>query len=687
MIEKSVRAAAAATICVVATAVQHPAVALEPRHSAMIIDANTGTVLHNTAGDELRHPASLTKMMTLYMAFELIEMGRLNYNSKIKVTQEAAAAAPSKLELEPGEEIAVIDAIKALVTKSANDMAVALAQHIGGTEANFARLMTEKAHQLGMTRTVFRNASGLPDPEQVTTAHDMITLGLHLQDDFPKHYPLFGLRSFTYNGRNHRNHNTLLLSYRGTDGIKTGYTHASGFNLVASVHRDGKHLVGAIFGGESAASRNAHLRSLFERSFARASTEKTRKPAPMLVASARMTARTKPASLAKAEPPPPAAPKPAVQVAAVQPKPQPKPAHKPEAAAVAPKTTAQQAATAKPGDATPPSQAAAPSTPQAPAANAPAAPIVVAQVEPSPPLQAETAAAEAAAIDIAKVRRVMVAPRVKPRSTLTETADVNSTDVPPQAPAAAPTSPSGQPTFATASALGAPKADRLAAFPAPAAEAPIRQSETVVAKERSAVADASPADSRQPSSFEAQMAALAVKLNLPASPRVDTPQSEQVADATAAAPPPPAYRLKGPDPIGELAAADAAEPPAEVAPTAAASEVAPAARTATAPATEPAPSRTPPAVPSKAPQHAAGGTFQIQIGAFGSPVEANSRIASVRQAVSTLLNGHDGITLPVAKGDRTLYRARFAGFDSNGAASTCLELRRRQIDCFVMKAE
>ncbi len=266
-----------------------PTARAEAKHAAMVIDANTGQVLHAQAADEARFPASLTKMMTLYMAFELIDMGRLTYQSKIKISQEAASAAPSKLDLDPGEDITAIDAIKALVTKSANDIAIAIAEHIGGTEANFARLMTAKARQIGMKSTTFRNASGLPDPGQVTTARDMLTLALRLQDDFPRHYGLFATRAFTYNGGTHRNHNTLLGSYAGTDGIKTGYTRASGFNLVSSVRRDGRHVVAAVFGGSSAASRNAHMRLLLNRALTQASAEKTRKP--MLIAKPKLAPR------------------------------------------------------------------------------------------------------------------------------------------------------------------------------------------------------------------------------------------------------------------------------------------------------------------------------------------------------------------------------------------------------------
>ena len=308
--------AAAVSAAIVAMAAMVPAHAADPKATSMVVDANTGAVLHNKSGDEKVYPASLTKMMTLYMTFELIELGRLDYDSKIKMTQEGADAAPSKLDLDAGEELTVLNAIKALVTKSANDVAIALAMHIGGTETNFARLMTRKARDIGMANTTFRNASGLPDPEQTTTARDMVTLGLRLQDDFPRQYRLFSTRTFTYGGKNYRNHNTLLARYRGTDGIKTGYTRASGFNLVSSVRRDGKHVVAAVFGGDSARERNAKMQSLLNAALAKASTQVTRKPA--LVARA---------------PQPQRAVKPPVQVAEAPRAPEPAPARTCRAAA------------------------------------------------------------------------------------------------------------------------------------------------------------------------------------------------------------------------------------------------------------------------------------------------------------------------------------------------------------------
>jgi len=247
----------------------------------MVIDANSGRVLHQQAADEARYPASLTKMMTLYIVFELMQQGKLSPATRIRISDEAASTPPSKLGLKPGSDIALMDALKIMSVKSANDVSVAVAEHIAGREDKFAALMTRKARQLGMANTTFRNAHGLPAPGQVTTARDMLTLALRLQDDFPQHYGIFGLRSFTYAGVTYRNHNTMLATYPGMDGLKTGYTTQSGFNLVASVRRGGRHLVAAVFGGSTAAARNAHMRTLLDRALPRASTERTRLAVPV----------------------------------------------------------------------------------------------------------------------------------------------------------------------------------------------------------------------------------------------------------------------------------------------------------------------------------------------------------------------------------------------------------------------
>ncbi|MBS0242845.1 MAG: serine hydrolase [Proteobacteria bacterium] len=248
------------------------------RYAAIAVDANTGQVLHAEAADEPRYPASLTKMMTLYLVFEALEQGRLKLATPIRISAEAASVSPSKLDLPPGSTIAAGDAIRALITKSANDVAVAFAEHLAGDEVQFADLMTRKARALGMHHTTFRNANGLPDRGQVTTARDIVTLAMRLYDRFPSESRLFALRSFQYGGRSYRNHNTMLDAFAGMDGVKTGYTALSGFNLVASVHRDGKHVLAAVFGGPTASVRNARMRIILTRALLQASTEKSRRP-------------------------------------------------------------------------------------------------------------------------------------------------------------------------------------------------------------------------------------------------------------------------------------------------------------------------------------------------------------------------------------------------------------------------
>ncbi|MGH6621908.1 MAG: D-alanyl-D-alanine carboxypeptidase family protein, partial [Alphaproteobacteria bacterium] len=221
------------------------------RNASIVVDFETGRVLHAVNPDVRNYPASLTKMMTLYMAFEAIEKGRLKMSQALPVSARAAAARPSKLGLTPGSTISAHDAILAMMTKSANDAAVVVAEALGKTEHKFSQMMTRKAHELGMDRTNFRNASGLPNRRQLSTARDMATLAKHLLTDFPEKYRLFSTPEFEYDGRRYRNHNALLESYPGVDGVKTGYTNASGYNLVASAKRNGHRIIGVVFGGKS----------------------------------------------------------------------------------------------------------------------------------------------------------------------------------------------------------------------------------------------------------------------------------------------------------------------------------------------------------------------------------------------------------------------------------------------------
>ena len=495
------------------------------RHAAIIMDANTGAILHDSEGSEHRYPASLTKMMTLYLAFEEIESGRMSYTTRITFSPHAAAAAPTKLGLDAGEDIAVIDAIKALVTKSANDVAIALAEHIGGTEDRFAEMMTEKAKLLGMRNTTFENASGLPAAGQVTTARDMVTLALRLQDDFPKHYPLFGIRSFTYRGQTYSTHNGLLRSFEGTDGIKTGYTRLSGYNLVSSVKRGGRHVIGAVFGGSSASSRDAEMRMLISRALFKASAVKTRKPAPLV-----MTART-------------GTPRPATGRSAPSPF-----AERPiESAQV---TDPTQAGSAKTGDAA-----------------------VAAMQENSVPLN----------LSIAKVKPVSVVP--------------------------APRTDGGSALAPAAVAMDAPAVPpQLVGPPMPA----IRRG-------------------TGPSSLQQQAQNLAAGREPVERPPVIGFASDPRTQAIAYS--------------GQSAGAQVS----------------------------PAPT--------------GSGPYLIQVGAFGSAVEAEKALSTTLERASSLLATAAPVTAAVNKGSKQLFRARFSGFDAQTAATACFELRRRQIECLVMRAE
>jgi len=259
----------AALIPLLALALALPGAA-QARYASIVIDDATGQILHEVNADTRNYPASLTKMMTLYMVFDALDRGELKMDQKLEVSHRAANVAPSKLGLLPGETITVEDAIKALITKSANDVAVVVAEALAGSEQRFAREMTEKAKKLGMTRSNFRNASGLPDRSQLSTARDMATLARALVHDFAQYYGLFATKKFTYKGRTYRNHNRLLGRYDGTDGIKTGYIRASGYNLVASTQRDGRRLIAVVFGGKTARSRDRHVATLLDRGFAMA---------------------------------------------------------------------------------------------------------------------------------------------------------------------------------------------------------------------------------------------------------------------------------------------------------------------------------------------------------------------------------------------------------------------------------
>jgi D-alanyl-D-alanine carboxypeptidase len=246
-----------------------------PPYAAIVVDDKSGFVLHEVGADEPRHPASLTKIMTLYLLFEQLEAGTLTLDTPLQISTRAAMQNPTKLGLKANQAIKVEDAIKGLVTKSANDAAVVVAEAIGGSEEEFAKLMTLKAKALGMTSTTYVNASGLPAEEQITTARDQAVLGRAIQHRFPGYYQYFATPSFRYKGAEMRNHNALLGQVKGVDGIKTGYTEASGYNLVSSVRRDEKHIIAVVLGGTSNAARDARMRQLIEDNISLASTRRT----------------------------------------------------------------------------------------------------------------------------------------------------------------------------------------------------------------------------------------------------------------------------------------------------------------------------------------------------------------------------------------------------------------------------
>lgn len=242
-----------------------------PRYAAYVMDAKTGQVLFSRNGDAERYPASLTKMMTLYMLFEAMESGRVAKSTPIPITAKAAAEPPTKIGLRAGATITAENAIYALVTRSANDISTAVGEFLGGSEQNFARLMTTKARQLGMNGTTFQNAHGLPNPRQVTTARDMAILGIALREHFPQYYSYFGTREFTLGKQRFGNHNRVLGRVRGADGIKTGYIRSSGFNLVSSVQDDGRSIVAVVMGGRTARTRDDHMVELIRAHLPRAS--------------------------------------------------------------------------------------------------------------------------------------------------------------------------------------------------------------------------------------------------------------------------------------------------------------------------------------------------------------------------------------------------------------------------------
>jgi D-alanyl-D-alanine carboxypeptidase len=559
-----------------------------PPFSTIIVDANSGATLQANNADAQRFPASLTKVMTLYLLFERLESGKMKLDTGMPVSEYASEQAPTKLGLREGDELKVEDAIKGLITRSANDASVVIAEAISGSEDEFARLMTRKARALGMSRTTYKNANGLPNPEQVTTARDQAVLGRAIQDRFPRYYRYFATNSFNYRGKAIRNHNKLLGRVEGVDGIKTGFTRASGFNLVTSMKRGNRHLVGVVLGGRSGGSRDAIMRNLLAEHLERGATKRTvaaiteNGSAPVTVAQADdapATASAKPAI------------KP-VESKTVDLKPTASSSDfdgegNPARRDIAPVQVA--AAAAEPV-ATPsaPAQASAPATPQqrmAPLTNgvvsAQALAPIPGSTEPMTPVRVKTLQVKAGPMKVASAGPTQIVPQPQPsQPVVTSTVEpaksnaVGKSDLAPLAPHHG----KGQGILGTlpASAMAyADPAPRAAAAPAPVAAAPAQ---------------------------------------VQAAPQAVAKQVE---------PPKPSIRP---------------------------------------------------------------GSWIIQVGALESEAEAKTRLNEARDHARTVLGKAEPFTEAVARGDKQLYRARFAGFvDKDKAEAACKTLKRSDLPCFAMK--
>jgi D-alanyl-D-alanine carboxypeptidase len=550
-----------------------------PQFSSIIVDGNSGATLTASSPDASRHPASLTKIMTLYLLFERLDAGKMNLDTEMAVSEHASEQAPTKLGLRPGQTIRVEDAIKGLVTRSANDAAVVIAEAIAGDEDDFAKLMTHKARALGMTRTVYRNASGLPDDDQVTTARDQSTLGRSIQDRFPPYYRYFSTETFNYHGQSIRNHNHLLGSVEGVDGIKTGYTRSSGFNLVTSMRRGNRHLVGVVMGGRSGSSRDAIMRNLLAENLEKAASKRTvaaiteRNPADANADVAEAEAASRPTQTVQVQ-------------GAVQ-------AEAPEPAAPPPARSTAQA-----------------SRSSIFAAAAAAVPPPQAKPEPAPftngVIQAQSIAAIPGSSEPMKPVKV-------------KTVQIKA----------------GQMKLAAAGAAQ-PATPITSAIPA-RPDVPETSSAIIMAKAESNKAESN---------------------------KADVPRTEM--------PPQPANHGTGNGLLGVLPASSAS--PSSTSQAMAYAD-------------------TPPHGQPQAVQQngaikpvAVHTGWIIQVGALESESEARQRLEIARDQARGMLSKADPFTEPVvAKGERKLFRARFAGLDSDQAEAVCRTLKRSDISCFTVR--
>ena len=625
-------------------------------YADIVVDANSGTVLHSTNPDARRHPASLTKIMTLYLLFEQLEAGKLKLDSPLKVSAEAAGQTPTKLGLKPGSTLAVEDAIKGMVTRSANDAAVVVAEAIAGDEGEFAKLMTRKAKALGMGRTVYKNASGLPNDDQVTTARDQAALGRAIQERFPRYYKYFSIRSFTFRGQSIANHNHLLGRVEGVDGIKTGYINASGFNLVTSVHRGNRYLVAVVMGGSSGGSRDARMRELINDKIAQASTKRT---APMVAENGEAPElKPEPKAVAKLEPK--AEPKVADKA---EPKSEPKAAAKAEprfavaSAASVPVRINPSSAQAEPaamrseptGKATAQPQIAAGST-------EPIRPVLVKTLTVRARTQTASLAPLHLALPIAELQPIPAAP-----------AAVVATNPEPAAPAAA---PGGGGQARAGSARGSPGGGGQAR----AGSASTRPSGRGQARADGARARAGGGNEARAGSTGTRSGGGGQARGCSA--RTRSGRGGQARTRSARPRPRGGGQTRAasarPRSGGESRAAGAA---ARCAPW----RVGRIARRAVA-AAAPAPaSVTPPAKP----QHRSG--WMIQVGAYPAEQAAKQRLTAVQSKASKMLTGAEAFTETVEKGGTTFYRARFAGLDKDKAEAACKYLKKNDVECVTIK--
>jgi D-alanyl-D-alanine carboxypeptidase len=598
-----------------------------PQFSSIIVDGNSGTVLTSTSPDGLRHPASLTKVMTLYLLFERLDSGKITLDTEMPVSQHAADQDPTKLDLRPGQTLRVEDAIKGMVTRSANDAAVVVAEFLGGNEDDFAKMMTRKAHALGMSRTIYRNASGLPNDEQVTTARDQSTLGRAIQDRFPRYYRYFSTTAFNFRGRTITGHNHLLGSVEGVDGIKTGYTRASGFNLITSIHRGNRFLVGVVMGGRSGGSRDAVMRSLLAENLDKAATRRT------VAAITERATSDQGAQVAEADAPQPT---PMAQAPA-----QPASASNEPPAMIAPtapvtQATRMSAATAKLAAAMADATAAVPPAPAAPKVVDPApltSGVIQTQAlanipgssEPMKPVRVKTVQVKAGTTKLASAGPSQP---VAPMANAVPQARAEMPETSSAIVATAETSKVAQPAVQTAP-------------PAPAAKSEPVRPET-------ARTDLPP----QPPGFGTGNGILGV---LPAS---------TVAAAPAPPPPPAPTPVAVPQPQKTVAYA-APQPQAQP-------QMQPQSQAVQQnDAIKPAVMRT---------------GWIVQVGALETEGEAQQRLEAAKSNAHGLLSKADSFTEPViAKDNRKLFRARFAGLEHDQAEAVCRTLRHSDIPCITAR--